>query len=162
MALLKRKAGGGRKAAILTNPLNNYMYDEFADQRVEDTVIGCIKSFHAELPMDEQDQEVVLYQRVLYIYESMEEFSTKLVQVAVGCSERQARRYMQVLKFCNLMLSRYNSDDALRYIDVTYTPERDLRKPHKLPNTFSFASGVTSGVGPTDHDFDTYFEQSDI
>lgn len=111
----KRKAGGGRKPVVLPNPFEtqddwgdsvNVLWDteDEVDIRIEDILVGCVRSFNAD---KKARQEFVNWQKLLRVYRNVCQFDAKSIADYLRCDERQARRYMQAIKLCNPFIERY-------------------------------------------------------
>lgn len=128
----KRKAGGGRKPVVLPNPFvtQDEWGDEFnvlwdtedeLDIRIEDILVGCVRSFNADKPTARQ--EFVNWYKLLRVYRNVWQLDSKSIADYLRCSVAQAKRYMQVVKLANPFLERYmagkSGSNVRGYIHVT-------------------------------------------
>lgn len=115
MALVNNREGkGGRKPVVIENPFyfenkqkapcNVLWYD---NARVEllliDLITGVIRAFNAEAPVTKK-QEYVNWCKVLKLYKDMSEMTRQGIQDKLICSLATAKRYVQVVKLCNLFI----------------------------------------------------------
>ena len=111
---INRKGIGGRKPVILHNPFivkdlwgdsENILWDtEYElDIRIEDTLVGCVRIFSADL---KGKKALVNWQKLLRCYRNVHELSAKSIQDYLRCSKATASRYMQVIKFTNPFVER--------------------------------------------------------
>lgn len=129
----KRQAGGGRKPKVIPNPFViqdiwgdpiNILWDmeHELDIRIEDTLIGCVRAFHAERPPSAK-QEFVNWQKLLRVYRNCDTLTRKSIQDYLMCSESQAKRYIQVIKLVNPFIERcikgMSGSKVKGYTDVT-------------------------------------------
>ena len=129
----KRKAGGGRKPMVMPNPF--VVYDHWGEEenilwenedeletRVEEILIGCIRSFNAHKPWSVR-QEYVSWSRLFKVYRNCNTLTRQKIQNQLQCSESQAKRYVRVIKLANPFLERLvkgdNRSNIKGYIDMT-------------------------------------------
>ena len=114
MALLKRK----RKQVVnpflyiddagdLVNSLHNE--DEFgriSDINIEDIIVGCIRSLKADRPESDW-QEAVKFTSIAKLLVGCDTLTSETVRNYLRCSERSARRHMEVLKLAVPFIERH-------------------------------------------------------
>ena len=127
---LKRKAGGGRKAASISNTMP---YGEVQKIWFEDLLTGVVRSLRAEEKTNQTEVVAVKYLRDLY--EKLDDFTTKTVEAELCVTTRTARRYMEAIKYAQLHIDRYLRIHGLgMYIDCTNKDEIVLQDPVLDPN----------------------------
>lgn len=114
MALVSNRSGvGGRKATIIPNHfvvdeaidddvvVENLLWNEedTRDINIEDIIVGITRSFCAE--EDDKVSELVDARKIVRIYSNVNEITRQSVQDYLRCSEKQAKRYIKVIKICN-------------------------------------------------------------
>ena len=110
-----------RPKKIVLNPLviedsNLIANEDGINQALDDIVTGIIRSFAMN-----GSQHYVNRWKVLLMFKQLDEFSKDIVQGYVGCSEAQAKRYMQVLNACTPFVARWVAAGAkiFRYQEIT-------------------------------------------
>lgn len=116
MSLVKGRAGvGGRKPVEIPNPFvctgtvndtYNLLWEENPKVAINvvDLITGIIRAFGAESEASKK-QEYVNWVKVQRLYKGMQWFTRQEVQDCLRCSPSTAKRYIQVLKLCNLFIS---------------------------------------------------------
>lgn len=136
MPLVSRKSGGGRKPVSIPNPfvIKDDWGDDFnvlwctedeLDQRIEDILIGCIRSFSSEVNVEGAKtgrKEVVDWQKLLRVYRNVWQLNQKDIQNYLQCSKTTSNTYCKVIKLCNPFIQRYmdgkSGSNIISYIDV--------------------------------------------
>lgn len=108
-----RKGIGGRQPTIIPNPFvfvnewgdteNTLCVIDRNDIRVEDILVGCVRSFNAHLTVR---QDYVNWYKLYKVYKNCNEITRPLIQTYLTCSESQAKRFIQVIKLANPFLKR--------------------------------------------------------
>lgn len=103
-----------RKAITLKSPLYDpeWILYPSVPLAVEDLILGCLRSYKAEL---NTTGEYVSYPKLLSVLYNDEEISSKGIETRLGCPARTARKYMQVAK---TIVALYNVNPGL----FTYRP----------------------------------------
>lgn len=126
---MSRKGVGGRKPTQIPNPFvrlnewdiqeNILCYDDRMDIRVEDTIIGVVRSYNAE---SDRRQQVVNWLKVYKVFRNCNVITRQVVQDYLQCSKAQAERYIKVIKLANLFLQRVvegaSGSDIIGYPDM--------------------------------------------
>lgn len=119
---------GGRPATIVENPFvfeedgyltNELMLDDTLSISLEDILVGCCRAMKAEAG---GRQELVSWSRLVWIYKFVDVITRQNVQEHLGCSEAQAKRYIQVIKLANPFIKRHkehNRSPYRSYIELT-------------------------------------------
>jgi len=96
----------GRKPIVVQNPFvvdgENILWctEDDIDIRIEDCLVGIIRTFS-------DGQAFVSWQKLLRVYRNVDVLTRQNIQNYLMCSESQAKRYIQVIKSCNLFIQRY-------------------------------------------------------
>ena len=86
-----------KKGITIVSPLYDpdwILYPEVPNH-VEDTLLGCLRSYKAEL---ETSGEYVDYHKLLSVLYNDEQISSQTIVDRLRCAPRTARKYMQVIK----------------------------------------------------------------
>lgn len=135
---MSRKGIGGRRPTLILNPFvvtnewedeDNILWNmERVDIRIEDIIVGCVRSFNAHKTTR---QEIVNWYKVYKIYHNCNVISRQTVQSYLKTSESQAKRYIQVIKLANPFLKRLV--EGASGTDVIGYPYMRMYKQDKKP-----------------------------
>lgn len=110
-----------RPVKVIPNPLviedtNLIANEDDINQALDDIVTGIIRSFDMN-----GSQYYVNRWKVLLMFKHIDSFSMPVVKGYVGCSDTQAKRYMQVLSACAPFVARWVAAGAnvFRYHEIT-------------------------------------------
>jgi hypothetical protein len=119
---------GGRPPTVVENPFvfeedgysaNELMNDDALSISLEDILVGCCRALKSE---SGSKQELVSWSRLVWIYKFVDVITRQNVQEHLGCSEAQAKRYIQVIKLANPFIKRHklhNRSPYRSYIELT-------------------------------------------
>jgi hypothetical protein len=128
VSVKKRRSGGGRKPVVIANPfviwdkdeednnivVENVLRDALSiDIRIEDLVVGCVRCFNAGDNSSVNDQEYVNWNKVIRVYKGIDVITRERIENYLNCSKRQSERYVQVIKFCNKFITRWQKQNTL-------------------------------------------------
>lgn len=119
---------GGRPAVVIENQFvteedgyvdNELMTNDQLTIALEDILVGCCRALKEEAG---SKQELVSWSRLVYIYKFVDVITRQSVQEHLGCSEAQAKRYIQAIKLANPFIKRHkllNRSPYRGYIELT-------------------------------------------
>ena len=110
MALVKRRAKEILNPFLFTDEegdVTNLLDDmDVIDINIEDIVLGCIRSFKANEP-ESNFQDFVNTKNVIKIYKHVFVITAPSIRQYLRCSERQARKYVEVLRLCSTFIRNH-------------------------------------------------------
>lgn len=100
---LTRKKGGGRKPVSVVNAVKP---QHTSTVWLEDLLVGVIRAMRAEETTNKMN--VISMYKLLQLYNDLDVFTTAAIEEELVCSNRTARRYMEVIKYATIHIDRAN------------------------------------------------------